>query len=878
MATKNAKNSIEFPTHSRCQDCPLYEGAINPGLPTRKLSFRGEECDDRVWKDRAILFVGQAPGLNEDLAGRTWIGFAGGLLERFVTLAKIRELADIYVSNAVRCKPPQGAVPTDGQVAICRQHIEKDLELLSSNYKEVVLVACGAKAAKSIARQRSLGHGLRKQGQQGVWPDYSCFYTNNPAILHTKRSPSLAKSVEDHFRLIVRYLRGEFIPNDLSIVPMLGAPVPPRIHNNLVAFDVETYGILAGNSQTVFTPRKSFYVDGYPYREQVVTCAFAWRDIEGVLRTAVYCMKWEGHREIVRQWFKRMVDSGITALGQNTKFDLQYLRAADPSLRQWVNPSKLIVDDTMLMSFLEYEQRPERGLKEQALLFGIADYSSSGVTGKEGNATGYGDPELLEYNCLDAAVTYLLYEEMDRRIKSIYGDSSRKNSEFCKAMRNMTVWCVTDLERNGSTLWLPKLKEVHDEYEARKDAACHRAEHDHGIKLHGIGSDAPLRELFLRLAFGAGLIDDPRLEWSEKTGAISIGVGNSNLLLKYLGDTDGGRDILELFQEYKDCAKITNTYTRPLLTNKKRGVVHTKGNVGYVYPSWFPIPSYSNRGAAQDDRAMGQIQGRFSASGPARLTEPKTIRNCSCSRFDGGKLWEYDMSQDHLRMAALLSNDPVLYSAYTSDGASLHTMTAQDIFPEADPASAGWKESKEYKLGKTLNFLILFRGGADTYVQTARRDVGVEIDLEFADRAIRTWYDVHPVFHQWQDSLIREVMRKGYYETITGWSRTFGKGAEGVASSINEICNCAIQTPCAQCTQSAQFEIIKEFELREMNSLICLQIYDSVFVDVYPGEEKLVDEIVPRHLEHPPVLRELEKQLGRTIPFVCEKKEYESYG
>lgn len=866
---------IDFPLHNKCTACPLYETAKNPGLATSRLHFDGPDCNMGIRKDRAVLFVGQGPGYHEDQAGHSWIGYAGGLLQKFVDLSGMREHADIYVTNATRCKPPQKGTPTDGQVNTCRQHLEKDLELLRPHYKEIVLVGCGAKAAKSIGRHRSLGGAVRRQGLPGVWPDSSCFYMNNPSILHPSRKPSLAKAVEDHFRLIQRYLNGEFIPNDLSIKPLVGYDVPPKISGDIVTFDIETYGILKGQSQTVFHPAKSLLVDGVPYHEQVITCAFGWRDSENILRTALYRMDNHWHNIAVYTWFSYIVDNNLTLVGQNTKFDLQYIRKAMPNLYYLVNPLRLKVDDTMLVSFLEYEQRPEKGLKELATLLGITDYGQSGVTGKEGNATGYGDPALHHYNCLDAAVTYLLYEEMTRRIALRFGVESAKNTDLCRAMRNMVVWTIFELERNGSTLNMEQLAEVHDENEESKKRVSETAETTYDIKLHGTGSDEPLREFFLECVKHAGLMDDPRVEWSPKTSKISIGVGNSNLLLKYISD---GRlyDILNLFQEYKDRAKITNTYTKPLLSNKRRGVVSYENGIGTVYPSWYPIPSYSSRGGGGDDKAMGQIQGRYSVSGPARHTEPKLIRNCSCSRFEGGTLAEYDMSQDHLRMAALLSNDPELYKAYITPGESLHTMTAQDIFPEADPQSAGWKNSKEYSLGKTLNFLILFRGGPDTYAQTARRDVGVEINKDFAKASIATWYAVHPVFKDWQDRLIEEAGRKGYIETITGWSRTFAKGPEGTSHVVNEICNCAIQIPCAQCTQSAQFMIGCEFLRKAMKSLICLQIHDSIFVDQYPGEEEEVDRIVTKHMERPPVLLALEQKLMRTIPFVCEKQVYQN--
>ena len=871
---------IDFPSHDDCQLCPLYATAKHPGLCTRPLWMDGEDIPDRAWKDKAVLFVGAGPGYHDDLAGRSWVWYAGGLLQKMVELSGMREYADVYVTNATRCLPPQGSVPTDGQVNICREHLDKDIELLGTIYKEVVIVGCGSKAAKSIGRHRSLGSAVRRQGLPGVWPNCSCFYTNNPAILHPSRSPSLVQSVEEHFRLIIRYLTGEFIPNDLSIVPLIGCEVPPLIEmeKNIVTFDIETYGILGGKEQTVFHPVKSLLVDKVPFEDQVVTCSFGWRDKENSLHTAVYRMDWEHHRDLVYYWFKIISLGQWTLVGQNLKFDLQYIRKFMPSLAYWVNPLRLKVDDTMLLSFIEYEQRPERGLKELATLLGITDYSSSGVTGTEGNAKGYGDPHLLHYNCLDVAVTYILYEEMTRRIKSRYGDRSTKNSTLCKRMRNMVVWTVFDLEKNGSCLRMDQLKKVHKEYENRKQEVLQEAERDHGIKLCGAGSDLPLRDFFLGCVESTGLIDDNRVEYSAKTKKVSIGVGNSNLLLKYL---PSGRsyEILNLFQEYKDCAKITNTYTRPMLSESRRGIVCTdqRQGTGMVFPSWYPIPSYNSRGAGMDGKSMGQIQGRYSVSGPARHTEPKLIRNCSCSRFSGGTLAEYDMSQDHLRMAALLSNDPVLYSAYTTTGESLHTMTAMDIFETANPQGSGWKESKEYHLGKTLNFLILFRGGPDTYVQTARRDVGVEIKREFAVRSISTWYAVHPVFKKWQDELIEEAERKGFIETITGWSRTFAPGKEGISNSINEICNCAIQIPCAQCTQSAQFEIGNEFLRRGMKSLICLQIHDSIFVDQYPGEEEAVDEIVTKHMEHPPVLEALELSLMRTIPFVCEKKVYQNY-
>ncbi len=54
---------------------------------------------------------------------------------------------------------------------------------------------------------------------------------------------------------------------------------------------------------------------------------------------------------------------------------MEYLSSAGKELRYWIDPRRLRVDDTMILSFLLYEQQPEEGLKELATLFGISDYA-----------------------------------------------------------------------------------------------------------------------------------------------------------------------------------------------------------------------------------------------------------------------------------------------------------------------------------------------------------------------------------------------------------------------------------------------------------------------------------------------------------------------
>jgi len=860
---------IEFNQYSDCQLCPLHQSAVSPGISTR----RWGGGTGKIIENKAILFVGQSPCFKDDKQGESFIGYVGDLLSEMCVAAELKKYADIYLANACRCKPPQGADVSMGQVKTCRQHLIEDVAKLKEVYEEVIIVALGAKACCSVLNVTSLSKALKSQGKHSPFFNARVFATYNPAILHPTKKPGLIRAVEVHFSLLIRYLQGVFIPNELLVVPEVGVAVPTKIPAE-ASLDIETYGILAGVEQTVFHPIKSKKIDGVEFEKQVITVSFSWHDEDGKLRSALYVYGNKAHRVLIRRWLRKLSQAGSVCVGQNVKFDLLYLYfAGDAEITYWIDPRRLVVDDTMIWSFLLYEQQPEKGLKELSTLFGITDYSDTLVSCKHSTAKSAWDKDLHYYNCKDSAATLVLKTELIRRVRDKYGDDSSKLSDVCSWMRNIAIWDTFDLEKNGSAFDIKKIENFHLKKQLQSKKIIDSVIKIMDIKFSGPGSDAPLRQLMLDCFAEADMLSDSRVAWSAKTNKISIGVENVNLVKANL-KRGKLRGIISIFQRYKEYSKIINTYTRPLLFERRRGFVIRERNIGLVYPSWYPIPSYSERGGTSDDKNGGQIQGRFSCKGPARQTEPRSIRECSTSRFMGGSLSEYDVNQDHLRMAALLSGDPMLMEAYQKEGESIHTRTALTIFPDANPAEAGWKKSDRYKLGKTLNFLVLFRGGAGAFQRTALEDAQVEVELSFCEHAIHTWYAKHHVYKAWQDQMIELASQQGYLVLPTGWSRTFGIGPENVAGQAGEICNFLHQTPCAQMLQSSHQKVKLQFLKYHLRSVICLQIYDALFVDKYPGEEKNVDEIVEEAMIHPPLLPVLERWTGRTLPWAYEQKDY----
>jgi len=224
-----------------------------------------------------------------------------------------------------------------------------------------------------------------------------------------------------------------------------------------------------------------------------------------------------------------------------------------------------------------------------------------------------------------------------------------------------------------------------------------------------------------------------------------------------------------------------------------------------------------------------------------------------------------------LRVAALLSGDPVMMDYYTNKR-DIHVETALLIDPLADSTSPAFNAPDGLRaLGKTVNFLMLYRGGHNKLRETANKQLGLSLSYDFCQSAVTQFYYRHHILGQWQEQLIATARKQGYLELITGWGRTFGLG-KSADSYINEICNFPVQTIAAQLLQSSQFAVTRDISKLKLRSCICLQVHDSLCVDTWPTEEPIIDDLMKKHLTHPPLLTIIENQLGRTVPIDYKKE------
>ena len=92
-----------------------------------------------------VVFVGEAPGKNEDLGGKPFIGAAGKILDEFLLSAGLSR-DNIYITNVVKCRPPKNRNPLAEEIAACSDYLTVQLDLI----KPVIVVALGRFAAQTL--------------------------------------------------------------------------------------------------------------------------------------------------------------------------------------------------------------------------------------------------------------------------------------------------------------------------------------------------------------------------------------------------------------------------------------------------------------------------------------------------------------------------------------------------------------------------------------------------------------------------------------------------------------------------------------------------------------------------------------------------------
>lgn len=162
---------------SACRGCRLCEA--------RKQAVLGVGDVNADW-----LFLGEGPGAEEDQRGEPFVGQAGKLLDSMLAAIELRRGEDVYIANAVKCRPPGNRTPEVDEMDACRHFLERQIELIRPR----LIVALGRPAAQTLlgGEVKIAAARGRLHERQGI----PVIVTYHPAYL-LRNLPDKAKAWED---------------------------------------------------------------------------------------------------------------------------------------------------------------------------------------------------------------------------------------------------------------------------------------------------------------------------------------------------------------------------------------------------------------------------------------------------------------------------------------------------------------------------------------------------------------------------------------------------------------------------------------------------------------------------------------------------------
>jgi uracil-DNA glycosylase family 4 len=167
-----------------CTRCPLSR--------TRKNLVFGDGSSTA-----RLVFVGEAPGEEEDNQGRPFVGRAGQLLTKIINAMGLKR-EDVYICNILKCRPPGNRNPKEDEIATCEPFLVKQLEAINPD----IICALGTFAAKTLLRTEAPISSIR--GKFHDYHGHKLMPTYHPAYL--LRNPDAKKLVWEDVQKIMKIL------------------------------------------------------------------------------------------------------------------------------------------------------------------------------------------------------------------------------------------------------------------------------------------------------------------------------------------------------------------------------------------------------------------------------------------------------------------------------------------------------------------------------------------------------------------------------------------------------------------------------------------------------------------------------------------------
>lgn len=589
-----------------------------------------------------IMVVGEGPGATEDNEGTPFVGPSGQLLDSMLKDVGIDRHEDCYVTNVVKCRPPDNDTPKRGDVKTCvTAYLGEELTMVQPKF----ILLLGNSAMQGVVGKSGI---MKHRGTVWEAKGAQIFATFHPAaVLRNPRYRGLVLSDLQRFGRLVKGETSDLVTKVKYVMTKkaLAELVDLIVHAEHNSYDIETY-----NDH----PTGSAFQEYRGHYSKQVSIAFTFEPGQSYAVPLWHDKSpWKDPAKVERILGLAIAKSKAKNIAHNGKYDAKWMRRKHMPINQTF--------DTMLAAHMVDENRV-KGLKPLSqMLLGADSYD----VGDELHDAYHMDlKRLLTYNAKDTDYTLRLYHILRKELLS----EPRVAKVFQRLMMPASN-ALVEIEGAGIQLDMKKWEE-----HFRK--CQHNAEVLRKYMLQYVPKDK--RDVFNFASpkqLGVWLFDDLGLEPIEhtKTGAASTKESVLLILAKQ-------HKVPAALLKWRKWTKYMNTYLLPMRD--------FRDEEDRIHPTY---------------KLFGTVTGRLSCADPNLQQIPRDpfIRGIVGAR-KGWSLLVADYSQVELRIAAMMSGDDNMLGQFLR-GEDIHMLRAMKM--TGKPADKVTKEERKAAKPVSFGFL-----------------------------------------------------------------------------------------------------------------------------------------------------------------------------
>lgn len=773
-----------------------------------------------------IMIIGERGSENECNQQSPFVGKAGGLLTSILNRLKI-DRADCFITNSICCGNSSGRKPSKSELNYCKPYVLSQIKVV----KPKLLILMGGYALYPLYDTIT---GIKRLHGRIQWNDeFNCHVlaTYHPSkALRDKRGFvewAIIKDIQRALSLIqgeweIEYPNIKMYNTTEEIINFLTS-----IENKDFAYDIET------NTLNVFSNDPQ--IACISFATDITTGHVIWlKDLP------------EDDKQTIIPYLGKIFNSPVLKIGANLKFDNLFLERYFGSM---VKP-KPPYHDVIIAHRMLYTSTDEHNLKVMACQFSNMPGYEKTMDSHKMDFTLAPKDILVEYAGRDAVVTYLSYTKMIKELEKERSFFYPPLSMYRGSILNMeAIPVISDIEKYGVYVDKEAIKIVEAIYKQRIEEELQ--------KFQMLPEVAQL-EIQLWEKEIAGLQDkleqvkptkrgetnrsrlteqikgqQEELEKAKNSGSILIkrvNIRSNPHLVHLLYDICGeiptkkskltgkpsvdeeslkgiNHPIVDTIKQYRHNYKMLNTYLQPIedTIDPITGVIH---------------PIYHINGAVS-----GRLTSGFHTY-PAH-GEDAIIRSIFTSAFPDGIIISADFSQIELRIAAILSEDPVMLRAFR-EGKDLHKLTASKIYNI--PIEQVTQEQRQK--GKTCNFALIFACSSQGLVRQ-----GIATTENEGKYFLDSFFSLYKGMKSWMDNKRNRTEATGIAYSPLGWIRDLRLLKDrDLSRVIRQGINFPVQNIGGIYPLLSMVKLWKWLQENQISSRIIGTVHDSVYIDVFRSE------------------------------------------